>query len=269
MEAASRQGGFIFVIHPMGQADRAATAQPAARSTHQPAEPASAELGDGFDLLWTSTVQKQLANYDRAATPKVPASRRLSTPTTISLARKRATLAAPPVPFAVPAVREDANLLSGTLSASRRMLPEPRAEPALFAASVSKMNLPLEASISWRLKRAPSWSPYVVREQQLLEASLRQRQELSLKVQALAASLPLVPNTASRAPIWSSSQLGFYPDWPKGLLRPEGEARVRWTSNGRARIAGDDEMRERLGMSKGLQRSSTAGSLWAARAAQL
>ena len=121
---------------------------------------------------------------------------------------------------------------SSSLPSLARRAHKPAA-PA-FAASVSKLRLPLEAGVSWRSPHAPSWSPTPGMEAKSQEARLlrhtrAERAKLLSSMKSFAASLPRVPRTVARAPTLSTSQVGLYKEWPKGLV---GHAGLRTTDPG-------------------------------------
>jgi len=153
-----------------------------------------------------------------------PAHVRLKAPKQRMPARKNAELARPTsAAESVPRLERASRVLDSTTSVKMRSLPESQSTPALFAASVSKLGLPLEASVSWRSQRAPPWAPLNVRERQLLERSLQERAELTLSMRLEAERRGVVPMTTKLLPKWNSAQLGLYEDWPRGLLRPSGD----------------------------------------------
>ena len=182
-------------------------------------------------LLWTPTSRAALLEFLPAEQPtRID---RLATPKNPRLARKLVTLAPPPTITGgalseladdlVPVVESSARLLQPTISHIRRALPEARSVGAIFEASRSRDDLPLEAKVPWRSDAAPPWSPYNADERRLLEHSLKQRSALLATVRYDAQRLPRVPRTTQRNPQFNSSQLGLYRDWPKGLLRPPKE----------------------------------------------
>ena len=173
-------------------------------------------------------LQQISEKLERDAFNAKPAHKRLNTPKYIQLARHNMTLSRPassaellPVPGLEPSIPEC--LLIPTSSWKMHSLPESASAPGKFRASVSKLGLPLEASVSHRNPRAPPWSPVNAREREMLERSLQERAELSLSMRIDASRRTLVPQTLSREPRWNSAQLGFFQDWPKGLLRPMGD----------------------------------------------
>mmetsp|Transcript_13077 Transcript_13077/g.33531 ORF Transcript_13077/g.33531 Transcript_13077/m.33531 type:complete len:245 (-) Transcript_13077:210-944(-) len=169
------------------------------------------------------TLQKISDKLEKDAYFQQPVHKRLSEPRHRRMSRKDFKLLEPvsSAEQLVPAIDPQTPFLAETMSVFRRRLPESVLEPEYFTASVSKCNLPLEASVSHRSSRALPWAPSNARERAVLEQLLQERAELSLSMRLEESRRPLVPRTLSRTPTWSSSQLGLYKDWPKGLGRPE------------------------------------------------
>ena len=184
---------------------------------------AASAADSAASLLWTPTSRAALLEFLPAEQPtRID---RLATPKNPRLARKLVTLpqSLELADDLVPVVESSARLLQPTISHIRRALPEARSVGAIFEASSSRDDLPLEAKVPWRSDAAPPWSPYNADERRLLEHSLKQRSALLATVRYDAQRLPRVPRTTQRNPQFNSSQLGLYRDWPKGLLRPPKE----------------------------------------------
>jgi len=203
---------------------------------------------------------------ERDADNSRPAHKRLSGPKVRMPARKQVTLSRPTSSAElVPAVSPLSGVLTPTVSVARRSLPESMSQPALFTASVSRLNLPLEASVPWRSSRAPPWSPLNLRERALLEQSLQDRAELTLSMRLEAQRRSLVPNTLSLPPKWNSAQLGLYDEWPKGLLRPMGDGSANVNGLGlQGAFQGDGTPSRRVLQSFDLGKSLRASQTWPA-----